>query len=172
MWVGGWKTLKRWNFSKMSSREATCVYFLCCTLLLRNVVGVSLRILVRCRCASLSVRISDYRILLGYWRNIWERLGATSKTKNGIFWEFFPKGGGSLFKSQNFSKFTKCFFVCQNMEVFGGSLIPKSKNREFWGGPLFPKVKTGSFLGGHLFPKVKLTKKWKFWWSPKMLLRA
>ena len=29
--------------------------------------------------------------------------------KNGIFWEFFPKGGEGLFKSQNFCKFTKCF---------------------------------------------------------------
>ena len=35
--------------------------------------------------------------------------------KNGIFWEFFPKkGGGGLLKSQNFCKFTKCFFVCKN----------------------------------------------------------
>ena len=31
------------------------------------------------------------------------------------FLGIFPKGGGGgLFKSQNFCKFTKCFFVCQN----------------------------------------------------------
>ena len=42
-------------------------------------------------------------------------LGTLPKKINGIFWEFFPKGGGGgLFKSQNFCKFTKCFFVCQN----------------------------------------------------------
>ena len=34
--------------------------------------------------------------------------------KKRDFLGIFPKGGGGLLKSQNFCKFTKCFFVCQN----------------------------------------------------------
>ena len=33
--------------------------------------------------------------------------------KNGIFWEFFPKGGGGHPISQNFCKITKSFLACQ-----------------------------------------------------------
>ena len=46
--------------------------------------------------------------------NLISNKGRCQKKKNGIFWEFVPKGGGGLLKSQNFCKFTKCFFVCQN----------------------------------------------------------
>ena len=89
--------------------------------------------------------------------------------KNGIFWEFFPKGGEP--NSQNFCKITKSFLACQIhpkvlKHVFhtGGSNIwsilsikvhlilslsssIREKNGLFWefcpwggGGPLFPKV--------------------------------
>ena len=40
-------------------------------------------------------------------------LGVTAKKKNGIFWEFFPKGGGGHPISQNFCKITKSFLACQ-----------------------------------------------------------
>ena len=40
-------------------------------------------------------------------------LGTLLKKKRD-FLGIFPKGGGGLLKSQNFCKFTKCFFVCQN----------------------------------------------------------
>ena len=79
--------------------------------------------------------------------------------KNGIFWEFFPKGGGA-------SQFPKLFYIYRFIFCIpkygsfffwgGGSLFPKSKNREFLGGPLSPKVKTGSFFGGSPIPKSKI----------------
>ena len=56
------------------------------------------------------------------------------------FLGIFPKGGGGLRNSQNYFIFTVSFFVCRNMEVLGGSRIPKSKNREFFGGSPIPKT--------------------------------
>ena len=40
--------------------------------------------------------------------------GRCPPQKTGFFGNFSQRGGGGLFKSQNFCKFTKCFFVCQN----------------------------------------------------------
>ena len=40
-------------------------------------------------------------------------LGGFSKRRNGIFWEFFPKGGGGHPNYQNFCKITKSFLACQ-----------------------------------------------------------
>ena len=37
-----------------------------------------------------------------------------AQKKTGFFGNFSQRGGGGLLKSQNFCKFTKCFFVCQN----------------------------------------------------------
>ena len=46
--------------------------------------------------------------------------------KKRDFWGIFPKGGGGLFKSQNFCKFTKCF--CQNMFCNSGEVISDQFN--------------------------------------------
>jgi len=62
------------------------------------------------------------------------------KKKNGNFGNFSQRGGGGLRNSQNYFIFTVSFFVCRNMEVLGGSRIPKSKNREFFGGSPIPKT--------------------------------
>ena len=43
------------------------------------------------------------------WRSV-----KGSHPKKRDFLGIFPKGGGGLLKSENFCKFTKCFFVCQN----------------------------------------------------------
>ena len=68
-------------------------------------------------------------------------LGTLPKKKTGFFWEFFPKGGGGgLCNSQNYFIFTVSFFVCRNIEVLGGSRIPKSKNMDFFGGSPIPKT--------------------------------
>ena len=40
--------------------------------------------------------------------------GRCPKKKTGFFGNFSQRGGEGLLKSQNFCKFTKCFFVCQN----------------------------------------------------------
>ena len=67
------------------------------------------------------------------------------KKKEGIFWEFFPKGGGGS------SQFPKLFYIYR-------FIFCMPKHGSFGGGPVFPKVKTGSFLGGHLFPKLLKSK--------------
>ena len=126
-----------------------------------------------------------------YWWHCKWSLGTPPPPKNGIFWEFYPKG--DLLNSQNFCKFTKFFWCakiilrCQNMFYNSGEVISDQLNHLISIRSLENSEKNrrkqevlGIFFfergGGAPIPKSKcvtviVTTKWKILWRPKMLLR-
>ena len=66
--------------------------------------------------------------------------GTFPKKINGIFWEFFPKGGGVFAIPKTILYLPFHFLYAETWKFWGGSRIPKSKNREFFGGSPIPKT--------------------------------
>ena len=121
-----------------------------------------------------------------------EKVGLPKKKRD--FLGIFPKGGGRVFSNPktfvnlpSVFLYAKIILRCQNMFYNSGEVISDqfhhitldSKSGKFWK----KSAKTRSFGnffhceggGGHLFPKVYVrivTKKWTFWWRPKMLQRT